>query len=282
MAQQPGKQHPAHTRGPDAGRDNQPDPKEGDHTRLPGQCGTLVGRRPGCESRPLLIGQEREAHQSACFELDKAPAANHEQPVFPSGRPGHRLPAQEQQLGVLVGILGVAVMIEMEGPVHGRCHAKGKAAEPGTQGVQPDGLKGGLVRTLVKGGEQRSPYSTKPDREQARRQVRMRRHEQHAIRTQQESGQMEGQPDNGRPVLALLKGAQEGAVDERAVFKGFVHTATLQPACGNVKEKRFTPDSRRSGSAPVRSHRRHRPRPDTNAPRRCLRVSPSGAWECDG
>ena len=174
------------------------------------------------------------------------------------------------------------MVVEMKGPVHGRGHAKGKAAQPCAQGVQPGGLKSGLMRTLMKGGEQRSPYSTQHDREQAGRQVRMRRHQQHAIRTQQESRQMQGQSDNRREVLALLKGAQEGAVNERAVFKGFVHPATLQPACGNVKEKRLTPDSRRSGSALARSHRRHRPRPDTNGPKRCLRVCPSGAWECDG
>jgi len=88
----------------------------------------------------------------------------------------------------------------------------------------------------MKGSEQRAPYPTKHDREQTCRQVGMRRDEQHAVRTQQESGRMEGQPYNGRPVLALLKGAQEATVDERTVFKGFVHTATLQPAFVNVKE----------------------------------------------
>ena len=54
------------------------------------------------------------------------------------------------------------------------------------------------MRTLMKGSEQRSPNPTQHDREQTRRKVRIRRDEQHAIRTQQESGQMQAQPDNGR------------------------------------------------------------------------------------
>ena len=116
-------------------------------------------------------------------------------------------PPKNSRLRVPVGILGVAMMIEMESPVDSRCHAKGEAAEPGAQGVQPGGLKSGLMRTLMKGSEQRSPNPTKHNGEQTCRQVRMRRDEQYAIHTQQESGQMEGQPDDGRPVLALLKGA---------------------------------------------------------------------------
>ena len=63
---------------------------------------------------------------------------------------------------------------------------------------------------------------------------------------------MEGQPDNRGEVLALLKGAQEGAVNERSVFKGGIHTATLQPAFVNVKENLSFDDvpvhSERSGA----------------------------------
>ena len=84
------------------------------------------------------------------------------------------------------------MMIEVESPVYGRCHAKGKTAEPRTQGVQPDRLESGLMRTLMEWSEQRGPYPTKHDGEQPCRQVRMRRDEQYAIRTQQESGQVEG------------------------------------------------------------------------------------------
>ena len=70
------------------------------------------------------------------------------------------------------------------------------------------------MRTLMKGSEQRSPNPAQYDRQQTCRKVGIRRDEQHAIRTQQEGGQMQAQPDNRWQVLALLKGAQEAAVNE--------------------------------------------------------------------